>query len=93
MKKIVCALAILAAGSTAAVAKDLKQDKKANAPSVAATQMSDAEMDKVTAGEAGNISTPGDAQMKGVPNSPFVGQYGGLVYPGYSSVCVNGCFF
>jgi hypothetical protein len=50
MKKIVYVLAILAAGSTAAVAKDLKQEKKTTAPTVAATQMSDAEMDKVTAG-------------------------------------------
>jgi hypothetical protein len=50
MKKIVCVLAILAAASTAAVAKDLKQDKKAKAPTVAAAQMTDAEMDKVTAG-------------------------------------------
>ena len=23
----------------------------------------------------------------------FGGAYGGLVYPGHSSVCVNGCFF
>jgi hypothetical protein len=50
MKKIVYVLAILAAGSTAAVAKDVKQDKKATVPAVAAAQMSDAEMDKVTAG-------------------------------------------
>jgi hypothetical protein len=55
--------------------------------------MSDAEMDKVTAGEAGIIYTPGDAQMNGLRNSPFGGAYGGLVYPGHSSVCVNGCFF
>ena len=94
MKKIVYVLAILAAASTASVAKDLKQDKKATprAPTVSATQMTDAEMDKVTAGEAGIIYTPGDAQMNGLPNSPF-GAYGGLVYPGHSSVCVNGCFF
>jgi hypothetical protein len=46
MKKIVYVLAVLAAASTAAVAKDLKQDKK----STAATQMTDAEMDRVTAG-------------------------------------------
>jgi hypothetical protein len=50
MKKLTCVLAILAAASTAAMAKDLKQDKKTTAPTVAATQMSDAEMDKVTAG-------------------------------------------
>ena len=50
MKEMTCVLAILAAASTAAVAKDLKQDRKATAPTVAATQMSDAEMDRVTAG-------------------------------------------
>jgi hypothetical protein len=50
MKKITCVLAILAAASTAAVAKDLKQEKKATAPAVAATEMTDAEMDNVTAG-------------------------------------------
>jgi proteasome assembly chaperone (PAC2) family protein len=93
MKKIVYLLAVLAAASTAAVAKDLKQDKKAPAPAVSAMQMSDTEMDKVTAGAAGIIYTPGDAQMNGLPNSPFGGAYGGLVYPGHSSVCVNGCFF
>jgi hypothetical protein len=47
-------LAILAAASTAAMAKDLKQDKKATAPTVKATVMNDAEMDKVTAGVNGN---------------------------------------
>jgi opacity protein-like surface antigen len=53
MKKSVCVLAVLAAAvSTSAVAKDLKQDRKAPAPTIAAAQMSDAEMDKVTA--AGN---------------------------------------
>ena len=59
----------------------------------APTAMSDAEMDKVTAGEAGIIYTPGDAQMNGLPNSRFGGTAGGLVYPGHSSVCVNDCFF
>ena len=51
MIKSVCVLAVLAAAvSTSAVAGDLKQDRKA--PTVAATQMSNAEMDKVTG--AGN---------------------------------------
>ncbi len=52
MKTMTCVLAILAAASTAAVAKDLKQDQKATAPTVTATQLSDAEMDRVTAGSA-----------------------------------------
>jgi opacity protein-like surface antigen len=50
MKKLTCVLAMLAAASTAAVAKDLKQDKKATPPALTATQMGDDEMDKVTAG-------------------------------------------
>jgi hypothetical protein len=56
MKKSLYVFAILAATiSTSAMAKDLKQDKKAttNAPALSAAQMSDAEMDKVTAGDAG----------------------------------------
>ena len=57
MKKIVYVLAILAAASTAAVAKDLKQDKKTTAPAVAATQMTDTEMDKVTAGQGFGVQT------------------------------------
>ena len=52
MRKLVYGFAILAAAaSTAAVAKDLKQDQKA-APTVKATIMSDAEMDKISAGSA-----------------------------------------
>jgi hypothetical protein len=51
MKKLVYAFAMLAAAaSTAAMAKDVKQDKKVTAPAVAATQMTESEMDKVTAG-------------------------------------------
>jgi hypothetical protein len=60
MKKIVYILAILAAASTAAMAKDLKQDKKATAPTVSATQMSDSEMDRVTAGQGFGIGTAAD---------------------------------
>jgi opacity protein-like surface antigen len=49
MTKSVCVLALLAAAvSTSAVAKDLKQNKQA--PAVSATQMTDSEMDRVTAG-------------------------------------------
>jgi hypothetical protein len=50
MKKLTCVLAILAAASTAALAGEIKQDKKATAPALTATQMGDDEMDKVTAG-------------------------------------------
>src|SRR5262245_22887429 len=50
MRKLVAVLAALAAATTVAVTKDLKQDKKAVVPTATANQMSDAEMDKVTAG-------------------------------------------
>jgi hypothetical protein len=67
MIKSVCVLAILAAAvSTSAVAKDLKQDKKASAPAVSATQMTDSEMDKVTAGGEGIFSAPGNANAFGI---------------------------
>jgi hypothetical protein len=59
MKKLTYVFAIVAAASTAAVAKDLKQDEKAAAPAVSATQMTEAEIDKVTA--------------SGVPSSPGLG--------------------
>jgi hypothetical protein len=72
MKTITCVLAILAAASTAAVANDLKQDKKAAAPTVSATQMSDAEMDRVTAGAGFGIGTaqenPGHGSAVGRPS-------------------------
>ena len=62
-------LAVLAAAvSTSAVAKDLKQNKQA----VSATQMSDSEMDRVTAGLAfytggGKfISNPGQGHAYGI---------------------------
>jgi hypothetical protein len=98
MKTITCVLAILAAVSTAAVAKDLKQNQKAAAPTVAATQMTDAEMDKVTAGVGYvNFYNPGEVYVtiftngQG-PNPPD----GKIVYPGYphtsSRVCINACF-
>ena len=57
MKKITCVLAILAAASPAAVAKDFKQDKKATLPAVSATQMTESEMDKVTAGGTVTINS------------------------------------
>ena len=83
MKKITCVLAILAAASTAAVAKDLKQDKKA-ASTISATQMSDAEMDKVTAGDVsfdnGSVSF---VMVSGQnPNGVLVNPAGFTVFPG-----------
>jgi hypothetical protein len=71
MKKITCVLAILAVASTAAVAKDLKQNQKATVPTVAATQMSNAEMDNVTAGVGIGTTTAHDhgglAIARGLP--------------------------
>ena len=69
MQKLTCVLAILAAASTAAVAKDLKQEKKATAPTVAATEMTDAEMDKVTAGGGIEVGPPADVVYKPI-NGP-----------------------
>jgi hypothetical protein len=58
------------AGSTAAVAKDLKQDKKATAPTVKATVMSESEMDKVTAGVNGH-AIKAACSHAGVDHIPF----------------------
>ena len=50
LKKLAYALTILGMASTMGLAEDLKQEKQATAPKVSATQMTDSEMDKVTAG-------------------------------------------
>jgi hypothetical protein len=52
MKKSILVLAAIAASCSIAAANELKQDNKAVVQSVAATQMTDAEMDTVTAGAA-----------------------------------------
>jgi hypothetical protein len=73
MRKSVCVSAMLAASlSTAAVAKDLKQDKKSTAPTVTATQMTDAEMDKVTAGDAPNQGGPYSVSVGAAVTRPFL---------------------
>jgi len=52
MSKSVFVIAVIAAAcSSVAFAEEVKQDKKATAPVVKATTMSDAQMDKVTAGD------------------------------------------
>jgi hypothetical protein len=53
MRKSIVVIAMLAVATSVAVAKDLKQDKRAAAPAVTAAQMTDAEMNKVTAGNNG----------------------------------------
>jgi hypothetical protein len=97
MKKIVYVLAILAAASTAAVAKDLKA-----APVVAATQMTDAEMDRVTAGTADaaaanvTIYYPGQVYVDILNNSRGQAELLPL-YPGGridgGRICLNSCFY
>jgi len=79
MKKLTCVLAILAAASTAALAKDLKQDKKdTTPPTVSATQMNHSEMDKVTAGDAGGDpnSNKGIGSLYGQTNAAAANQIG-----------------
>jgi hypothetical protein len=82
MKKLTYVLANLAAASTAAVAKDLKQDKKAttNAPAVSAQQMNDADMDKVTAGAGPAAFSVQILAPNGLNGTPGQGQ---------SPVCFN----
>ena len=85
MKTITRVLAILAAASTAAVAKDLKQDKKAtttNAPTVSAQQMNDADMDKVTAGNGATF-------IEVIAPNGFTGFHRDTVGHGRSPVCFN----
>jgi hypothetical protein len=91
MQKLTYVLAILAALSTAAVAGEIKQ-KEATATAITATQMSDAEMDQVTAGVAYvTVYDPAHFYVLIYNNGqapPLV------VYPDStrSVVCVNSCF-
>jgi hypothetical protein len=91
MKIITCALAILAAVSTAAVAKDLKQDEAPpGRPAVKGQVMSDSDMDKVTAGNAGfppgiGIGTANDNPGNGLANGRPTWVLGA---PG-SGICVS----
>jgi len=91
MKKITCVLAILGAASTAALAKDLK----ATTPAVSSgTQMSDAEMDKVTAAGVANVMVYEPGYLYVLINNN--GQAPELqVAPDStrSIVCVNKCLF
>ena len=93
MKKLTCVLAILAAASTAALAKDtLKQEKKAKAPAVSASQMTDAEMAKVTAGSAAVAYVSRfDGQVYVLVRNPGEAQ---VTYPGVGGpyVLVNPSF-
>ena len=67
MRKSVFVVAVIAAAcSSAAFAGEVKQDKKATAPTIKAQTMSDAQMDKVTAGAGiGNAYAFGKEDGKG----------------------------
>jgi hypothetical protein len=74
MKSVYMFAILAAAVSTSAMAKDLKQNQPANSPTVSATQMSDAEMDRVTAG-----ANPGDSAGLGIGTACLAG--GTCEYP------------
>ena len=60
MRKSVFVIAVIAAAcSSVAFAGEIKQDKKAPASTVKAQTMSDAQMDKVTAGDVGGVPNYG----------------------------------
>ena len=67
MRKSVFVVAVIAAAcSSAAFAGEVKQEKKATAPTIKAQTMSDAQMDKVTAGAGiGNAYAFGKEDGKG----------------------------
>jgi hypothetical protein len=88
MRKLVYAFAILAAAaSTAAVAKDLKQEKRAAAPTVSsAAQMSDAEMDRVIGGFGFGLTTAETGSGTAPPAATFLLDLGNAVFhPGYGN--------
>ena len=98
MKNLRYAVAILAAASTASVAGEIKQDKKAPKPAVSGTQMTDAEMDKVTAGVGYvNFYNPGEVYVTIFTNGQGPNPPDGLIVEPYphtvNRVCVNACFF
>ena len=80
-KSVFVVAALIAAVSTAAVAKEVKQEKRAGP-----VQMTDSEMDKVTAGTktdnngnafgagmgGGSIKTPGQGINNANPNARFL---------------------
>ena len=79
MMKSVSALAItMALSMTAAVAKDLKQDKAPTAPAVKAKVMTDAEMDMVSGGTKGELSGSNTARNNGFFTGASFNADGGL---------------
>jgi hypothetical protein len=93
MTKSLYVTAMLAAAiSTTAVAGEIKQDKKTTGPAVTAAQMSDTEMDKVTAGDAAYVSVQTLSWLN--PGQVYVTVFNGgqaelFRYVGLSTICVN----
>jgi len=80
MNKITYLLVILAATSTAAVAKE---SKKPTTPTMTANQMTDAEMDRVTAGlyfvngDGQTVNNPGQGNLPGCYCASGIGRFYG----------------
>ena len=71
MRKLGLVIAVTAAAcSGVALAGEVKQEKKVTAPVVKGTTMSDAQMDKVTAGDPGNGKGDGLAYAWGILKDP-----------------------
>jgi len=70
MRKCLFVLAAIAASSSIAFAAEVTKDK-AHIPAVKATTMSDADMDKVTAGSSINIFT----DSSGIPTGKETGSF------------------
>jgi hypothetical protein len=76
MRKSVFVLAVIgAACSSMAFAAEVTKDK-AHIPAVKATTMSDAQMDKVTAGDAGGVPNLGHDNTSGLARGAGIGALG-----------------
>ena len=90
MRKLVYAFTIIAAAaSTAAVAGEIKQEKKAAVPMVKATVMSDAEMDKISAGD-NTLPIPPDPLGRGEGTAHWWGSPTQTATPAYTNWTTTG---
>ncbi|MGC1235321.1 MAG: hypothetical protein WA838_11740 [Xanthobacteraceae bacterium] len=86
MRKSVFVLTVIgAACSSVAFAAEIKKDK-AHVPAVKATTMSDAQMDKVTAGANTNVF----ADSAGFPNGKVTGSFNLFTLTGPNAGLING---
>jgi hypothetical protein len=85
MMKVFVLAVIGAACSSVAFAGEVKQTKTV-APVVKATTMSDAQMDKVTAGAATNVF----AGINGIPNGKVTGSFNLFTLAGPNAGGING---